>query len=368
MNRRYATTLLATTLLAATLLAAQAARAATPAEATRPDTPFGPPVVDGGWSEAVVSVSSLARSIEWLTSVARWEVRRRGTTDPALLKHWGLPPTASGAEALLCNPGDQSACVRLIRFLGVPSQVQIRSGAQAWEPGGIYSLMTRSRDTEAAFARHVALGYTGVSDPIFFDYQGVQIRNVVLRGPDGVNLAIYERVRPPLSGWTTIRGLSSPFNAMQMVRDRDRARDFYLRVFGYEVLSNAEFLDPKPGPNNFGVPANLVTSVSRRHAILGIGVAGLGDAAGARQMEVMQFVGLEGRDLADRARSPNFGIVAVRFPTARLDERVKAARDGGYDVGAVSEATIEGWGRVRVADVRSPDGAIVQLVEAVPRR
>ena len=353
---------------AALAQAAGAGRAgATPVD-TPLDTPFGPPVVDGGWSEAVVSVSNLARSIEWLSSVARWEVRRRGTTDPALLRHWGLPAGASGAEALLCNPGDQSACVRLIRFLGVPAQVQIRSGAQAWEPGGIYSLMTRSRDTDAAFARHVALGYGGVSDPIFFDYQGVQLKNVVLRGPDGVNLAIYERVKPPLTGWTTIRGLSSPFNAMQMVRDRDRARDFYVRVFGYEALSNAEFLDPKPGPNNFGVPANLVTSVSRRHAILGIGVAGLGDGAGARQMEVMQFVGLEGRDLADRARIPNYGIAALRFPTARLDERVRAAREGGYEVGPVSEATIDGWGRVRVADVRSPDGATVQLVEAVRGR
>jgi catechol 2,3-dioxygenase-like lactoylglutathione lyase family enzyme len=337
--------------------------AAATARAASPDTPFGPPVVDGGWSEAVISVSSLPRTIEWLTTVARWEVRSRGATDAALLRHWDLPRGARGEEALLCNPGDGSACVRLVRFHDAGPQGQIRSGAQAWEPGGVYSLMTRARDLDGAFARHVALGYGGVSDPIFFDYRDVQLKNVVLRGPDGVNLAIYERVKPALTGWTTIRGLSSPFNAMQMVRDRDRARDFYVRALGYEVLSNAEFLDPSPGPNNFGVPANLVTSVSRRHAILGIGVAGLGDAAGARQMEVMQFAGLDGRDLADRASVPNYGIAVLRFPTARLDARVRTARDAGYAVGAITATRIDGWGSVRVADLRSPDGVIVQLVE-----
>lgn len=325
-------------------------------------TPFGAPQPDLGWSEAVISVSRLSVSVEFLTQVAQWKVVARGQTDPALLRHWGLPANARAQEALLCNPGDRSGCVRLIEFRGVP-QVQIRSSAQPWETGGIFSLMTRARDIDGVFARARRLGYAGFSDPIYFDYKGVRLKNMVLRGPDGVNLAIYQREVPKLEGWTTIRGLSSPFNAMQMVRNRETSRAFWLEVMGYTSLSDAEFLDDKPGENNFALPANLVTSVSRRHSIMGKGVAGLADGAGTRQVELMQFVGLEGRELGARAVFPNLGIVALRFPTANLAPyRERAANHGTADC-TVTTARIQGWGRVQVCDLRSPDGVIAELLQ-----
>lgn len=327
------------------------------------DTPFGPPQPDLGWSEAVLSVSRLSVMEEFLTHVAQWRVVSRGTTDPALLRHWGLPTTVRAREALLCNPGDQSGCVRLIEFRGVP-QVQIRSGAQPWETGGIFSLMTRARDIDSVFARARSLGYAGFSDPVYFDYKGVRLKNMVLRGPDGVNLAIYQREVPSLTGWSTIRGLSSPFNAMQTVRHRETSRTFWLDVLGYSSLSDAEFLDEKPGENNFALPANLVTSVSRRHSILGKGVAGLANGAGTRQVELMQFVGLEGRELGSRAIFPNLGIVALRFPTTDLAPyRQRALAHGTMDC-KVSAVRISGWGRVRVCDLRSPDGVIAELLES----
>ncbi len=243
------------------------------------DTPFRGARVDAGWTEAVVVVSDLDRSIAYFGAVAGWQVRARASTPRALLDFWGLPAKAAGREVLLCNPGDDYGCVRLVRLTGV-AQTQIRDSALPWETGGVFSLMTRSRDIQGAYRRAVALGFGGFSPPTGFDYQGVALSNVVLRGPDGVNVAIYQRDRPALTGWATIRRLSSPFNAMQMVRDRDAARDFYTGVFGYGVLANADFFDASAGVNNFAVPQNLVTTLPRRHAILGIDVNGLADAGG----------------------------------------------------------------------------------------
>lgn len=354
---------LVSSLLLVSVLSAPFAASAAATPSPHIDTPFGKPQADLGWSEAVISVSRLGVMEEFLTQVAQWRVVSRGETDPALLRHWGLPPEARAREALLCNPGDQSGCVRLIEFSGVP-QVQIRSGAQPWETGGIFSLMTRSRDIDGAFARARSLGYAGFSDPIHFDYKGVRLKNMVLRGPDGVNLAIYQREIPSLEGWSTIRGLSSPFNAMQMVRNREVSRAFWMEVLGYSSLSDAEFLDDKPGENNFALPANLVTSVSRRHSILGKGVAGLANGAGTRQVELMQFVGLEGRELGARAVFPNLGIVALRFPTKDLEAyRQRAAKHGTADC-KVSVASVQGWGKVRVCDLQSPDGVIAELLES----
>jgi hypothetical protein len=337
----------------------------TNAAPTRPlpvDTPFGEPQPDLGWSEAVISVSRLAVMEEYLTQVAQWRVVSRARTDRTLLRHWGLPDTARANEALLCNPGDRSGCVRLIEFHGVP-QVQIRSSAQPWETGGLFSLMTRSRDIDGAFARARGLGYAGFSDPTYFDYKGVRLKNMVLRGPDGVNLAIYQREVPRLEGWSTIRGLSSPFNAMQMVHNREVSRAFWVEVMDYTSLSDAEFLDEKPGENNFALPANLVTSISRRHSILGKGVAGLANGAGTRQVELMQFVGLDGRELGSRAVFPNLGLVALRFPTKAIAPyRDRAAKHGTVDC-KVTAVKVQGWGLVKACDLRSPDGVIAELLE-----
>ena len=120
----------------------------------------------------------------------------------------------------------------------------------------------------------------------------------------------------------------------------------------------------QPGENNFALPANLVTSVSRRHSILGKGVAGLANGAGTRQVELMQFVGLDGRELGARAVFPNLGLVALRFPTANLAAyRDRAAKYGTADC-KVSAVKVQGWGLVKACDLRSPDGVIAELLEA----
>ena len=160
-----------------------------------------------------------------------------------------------------------------------------------------------------------------------------------------------------------LNGLDRPFNAMQMVHNREVSRAFWVEVMDYTSLSDAEFLDEKPGENNFALPANLVTSISRRHSILGKGVAGLANGAGTRQVELMQFVGLDGRELGARAVFPNLGLVALRFPTKAIAPyRDRAAKHGTVDC-KVTAVKVQGWGLVKACDLRSPDGVIAELLE-----
>jgi catechol 2,3-dioxygenase-like lactoylglutathione lyase family enzyme len=321
------------------------------------DTPFGPPRVDAGWAEAVVVVSDLSRMVAVLDAVAGWQPVWRGTTPAAVLALWGLPAGASGSEVLLANPGDQAGFVRLVHLKGAGAQQQIRSSAMPWDTGGVFSLMTRARDLDGAFRRAQALGYSAYNDPTDFDFGGVVLRNVVLRLPDGLNLAIYERRQPLLAGWSTIRKLSAPFNAMQMVPDRDRTRDFWRTVFGYVPLAEGDFLDRAPGPNNFALPHNLTTRIERRYAIMAIAGSETG------RVEAMQFAGLTGRDLSAQARFPNLGIAALRWPTARLEERLQRARAAGHATSAATvTAELQPHGPVRLAQVRSPDGVMIELM------
>jgi len=336
---------------------AGAALAAVPSGA-RAATPFAGPAPDAGWCEAVVVTSDARRLASVLGEVAGWSPVGQGATAAAVLRLWGLPAGASGREILLGNAGDASGFVRLVELRGAGPQVQIRSSAMPWDTGGVFSLMTRSRDLDGAFARAQALGYSAFNDPVDFDFGGVVLRNVVLRLPDGLNLAIYERRRPLLEGWDTIRRVSLPFNAMQMVPDRDRTRDFYRAVFGYAPVADGGFIDPAPGPNNFALPQNLTTKIDRRFAIMAFGGSDVG------RVEAMQFAGLTGRDLSSRARFPNFGVAALRFPTRRMAAILAAGRAGGHPTSTEPvEAAVAPYGRARLAHVRSPDGVIVELME-----
>ena len=352
LNRRHATA----GLLAAAVLPAYAQKAL---ETPGPQTPFGEPAPDAGWSEAVLVVSDLARMAAVLETVAGWQVQQRGVVPAAILRLWGLPAGAKGIDALLVNPGDRAGFVRLVQLSGVGAQVQIRSSAMPWDSGGLFSLMTRSRDLDGAFTRAQALGLSAFNDPVDFDFGGVVLRNVVLRLPDGVNIAIYERRRPLLEGWTTISKLSAPFNAMQMVANRDRTRDFYRDLFGYTPLAEGSFLDPAAGPNNFALPQNLTTSIERRFAFLAVAASETG------RVEAMQFAGLTGRDLSSRANFPNLGIAALRWPTRKLDAILATARERGHPTVAPVEAQLPPWGRVRLAQVRSPDGVVIELMQAL---
>jgi catechol 2,3-dioxygenase-like lactoylglutathione lyase family enzyme len=190
------------------------------------------PVNSRPWQEAVISVSDPVAVAGFLREVAGWEQIGRSNVDRALLDAWGLDAGARADSWLFRNPGDDHGYVRLVSFKGV-EQVQIRSGAQPWDTGGIFSLMVRTPDVDARFAAAQRMHWSSYSDPISVDFGTSELRTVVLRGPDGINFSLYERVRPPLESFENMRRFSLPFNAMQTVRDVEAAAAFYGDILGF---------------------------------------------------------------------------------------------------------------------------------------
>ncbi|MFW5816856.1 MAG: CpcT/CpeT family chromophore lyase, partial [Wenzhouxiangella sp.] len=230
----------------------------------------------------------------------------------------------------------------------------------AWDSGGYFSLMMRARGRESVYRDALALGWTAESEPVRFEFPPSVLANVVLKGPDGINIALYERLEPPLDAFWQFERLSQPFNAMQMVADIDRADAFFTSVLGMAHFWAGDYLDPEPGPNNFGLPHNLTTEIPRRTRIL------QPKAGETGRLELMQFAGLDGRDLSERARPPNLGIVSVRYPVADAEAALVQVRAAGGEAWR-GPATINlpPYGRVRVFAVRAPDGAIVELFSAL---
>lgn len=318
---------------------------------------------DAGWIEAVVSVSDSGPMRRFATEVAGWQIARRGTMHRDLERFY-FGSTAGGAavrEWLITDARATPGHVRLVAF-GRPEAVQIRSAAQAWDTGGLLSLMTRSNATHEVYRAAQRLGWGAYNDPVVLELRdaGVTLTNVILRGPDGINIAVYERLAPRMPDEPDLRRLRRPFNAMQSVRDIDRARDFYARVLGFELVNAGDFVNGRREPNNFGMPADVVVQHPIPFAILGP------RRDGPTQIELVELRGVRGRDLSSRAIPPNLGLLALRFPVSRLADIEQRLAVAGWPLARpAAEVSLAPYGRIRLLAVRTPDGAWLEFFQVL---
>ncbi len=339
---------------------------------------------DAGWQEAVVSVRDAAPLLRFLTEVAGWQLRLEQPVPAATLAFYAgvdAPPAGAAAvvtaeagaagwlpsprrrEWLVTDAVGRPGFVRLVAF-DRPEPRRIRAGAMPWDTGGLLSLMTRSNDLRGVHRAALDQGWTSFNEPTLLDMRdsGVQLDNVLLRGPDGVVVSVYERLSPRLPDEPDLRRLRRPFNSMQTVRDLGAARRFYVEVLGFEVLNEGRFTNERRTPNNFGVPANLVVAEPLRFAIVGP------RRSGPTQVELVQFPGVEGRDLAALAAPPALGLVALRFPVSRLADVEARLRKAAVPLAAgPAMLDVAPYGRVRLLAVRAPDGAWLEFYERIDR-
>ena len=318
------------------------------------DWPLNP---DTGWQEAVLSVSNLGQWQAMLMDIAGWVPIRAGDVDPAQLTQWGLPDSATAKHVVLQNPGETQGLVRLVQFSGV-NQVQIRSSARPWETGGLFSLLVRSPSVEANFQAARKYDWTGETDPVDLPLgEGRLLRNVILKGPDGINFGVYERVVPGLDGFPNMKQMSRPFNAMQTVADKAATMSFYRDVLGLTVMVDG---DGVPPANNFGLPENMLGEVRLKSGIL----HPIGGESG--RVELIQFGGLTGQSFAARAVPPNLGILALRFPVADAEARMAEIAANGWSIWTQPTAlSLAPYGRVLLFGVRSPDGVIIEFFSRI---
>jgi hypothetical protein len=237
--------------------------------------------------------------------------------------------------------------------------VEIRSSGHHWDTGGIFSLLLYARDPDASFEAAQRLGWSAHHDPVDMRFGDRHLRNVVLRAWDGVAFGLYRQVSPPRpdAPWAKA-GMA--FNGQQSVRDIGPARDFYCGLLGW-----SGWFDARIGLtcNNMGVPESLVPTQQQDVIICAAGR----DAAGGwsyGQVELVGWPGLRGKDFAARAVPPNLGVLALRMPVDDLDGLWRALGERNLDRATpITSTLLEPWGRVRLAGVRSPDGAIVEFFE-----
>lgn len=313
--------------------------------------------VTGGYHELLIVTADKKTWIDSFAPIAGWEVRESGRVDAGWLALWGVETPAR--YTVLGNPGTERGFIRLIEFDGEPADF-IRPNAQSWDTGGLFDFNMRVLDMAATRRALMDAGWTAPSDPVEFSFGPFVVKEWLPRGPDGVRLAVIERVQPPLEGWPHMKKFSRAFNATMVVADIAEARRFWRDGLGFKSYIEHKAPSKEAGPNVLGIPHNLATQVVRDVSILHP------DAKNEGSIELLAFEGATGADFSGRTGMPNRGLSRLRFPAIGLDAlRDRLVRMGFAASDIVVDLPISGVGTVNVLAVEAPGGTKIELYEVI---
>ena len=312
---------------------------------------------EDGYREAVFSVSDLELHRRFYEKVAGWQVLARDPTPRALLDAYELEASVHAEEIVLGCPGTDRGFIRLIQFDGAP-QRQIRSNARSWDTGGFYDVNVRVVDMATKFRDFQRHHWQGETDPLEFTFGPFVIQEWLARGPDGIVIALVQRISPPLEGAPEFEEVGPLFNATQIVADLDAAKRFYVETLGFKTYFDDVWLSEEPEPTVLGMPPELATTVPRKVTI----VHPHGTNSGS--LELLEFDGITGVDCASHAMPPNLGILTLRYPLRALDDFLVHLEHSRVEI-LFGPVVVEmpPYGAVRLLGIRGPGGVLLECFE-----
>lgn len=321
------------------------------------DLPANKPYEVEGFQEVVFSVTDLALATQFYQKVVGFELVHQGKAASRQVDFWQLPEETTVEEVILGNKGEDKGFIRLVKFHHI-EQEQIRSSAHSWDTGAIFDINLRSKDLNAIFKEFQDHGWNGVCDPIRYQFGPFDVSEVLMKGPDGIVIAMMERHAPPLEGFPNLKKLSQVFNSSHICRDVDITLNFFIKKLGWKIYMHAESTGRNAVANVLGFPFNINPSVELPVYIVHPKGSNLGS------LEFIQVKGLTGKDFADKAKPPNLGILMYRFPVSDAMAYAKAIQEKGVSLHLPpQEMTIQPYGKVIIFAIISPDGIWMEFME-----
>ncbi len=312
-----------------------------------------------GFQEVIFSVSNLEREISFYQRVCGWELVYRNSGGRALKQLWSLDTTVEIEEALLQNPGDKEGFLRLVKFRNVTQQ-QIRSATGVWDTGGIFDINIRTHNMDTMYRELQDEGWNGYTDPHRYIFDIYDVSEVLMKGPDGVTIAIMQRFSPPLEGFEHMKKTSRIFNSSVIVRDMKATYNFFINILGFTISFQTPGTNRKTGNNVLGIPNNINQDISVPIDIVKPDM----DTTGS--IEYLQTKELKGKDCSSLAKPPNLGILMYRFPVRDADAYAKKLIEKGVNLNAeVQTLEIQPYGNLKVFSVVSPDGVWIEFIELI---
>ncbi len=311
-----------------------------------------------GFQEVIFSVSNLDKAVTFYKELFGWNIVYKGNGTNDLKKLWHLNTSVNIKEALLVNPEDNLGVLRLVSFKNV-EQEQIRSGTQIWDSGGIFDINVRVKDINSMYKKLQKEGWNGYTDPKRFTFGKFDVSEVLVKGPDGITIAMMQRFNPPLEGFE-FKKVSRIFNSTTICRDYKTTLDFFINKLGFKLYYETEGTDRSHGSNVIGVPPNINGDITVPVCI--IHPNGENDGS----LELLETIELKGKDCSALAKPPNLGILMYRFPVRNADAYASELIKKGVILNSkVHTLTIEPYGQVKIFSVLSPDGVWIEFIQLI---
>ncbi len=313
----------------------------------------------GPWQEVVVSVSDLDRTSQFFKQIGAYVEHGRGDLSASEVNSWGLGERASGRYLLLGPEAAEAGLIRLIDFDNAGEQKPMRPGARAWDTGCYFSIMVRVKGIESIYDEAIRMGWWTETPIAPLQFGESDLRIVIFKGPDGLQIQSYERLSPALpEAVGPFDRMTRPFNVMQMVQSQAEAYRFFTDVLGFATYyTGPPVTAPVPVISPIGIPWSLTTLAGYQAGIVYSVPGEYG------RMEMIQVHGMEGQDYRDRCEAPNLGILAVRFMTEQVGDLADHLQKNGVATMVYTSVDLSDLGRARMLQTKSPDGAIIQFIQ-----
>lgn len=265
----------------------------------------------------------------------------------------------------------ETGLLRLIEFQ--PVSEPMRNGARPWDYG-FFDINFHVRDIEACYRQLTEAGFKAVSEPLLFRLPGprpVAFQEVHIHAPDGVVVVLVEEVAEESSAGGTVanekavaddrRPARSGFEYSEartlgiVVPDARQALGFWRDLLGLRVVFDVEL-----GGQELEQMLGLPEGTSFRMVLLR-------PPRGMTRPALLEFHGLEGRDIRRRAKPPHTGLLQISF---RVDAQHELYRKlQASDVEILCPPTELQWAPLmstRVMTALSPEGILLEFLEELP--
>lgn len=309
-----------------------------------------------GFQEIVQSAFDIERIAGPLCAVGGWIRTDLPDAPREQWAAWRVPVGCTRIEQCLLNaPNDPRGALRVVVFHGVQQRL-MRSSQHVWDSGGVFDVDMYSADATATYAALQRHGWSAFHDPADYGFGTLQVREVIVAGPDGFVIGLIERKAPPLNWPEGLGAMSRQFNSSQIVRDYDAAAAFYRDILGWKPSIEIAATGEGEPSLILGMPMPQCAEVERR-----VGIwhpEGINDGS----IELIQCAGIRARDFAEHAVAPNIGLLSLRFPVPDADALAAEITQRGWPLYTPpAPLEIAPYGLTDCFSVRTPDGAILEF-------
>jgi catechol 2,3-dioxygenase-like lactoylglutathione lyase family enzyme len=294
-----------------------------------------------------VGVASLDAVLElWVGTFGFSVVERRAGPDAELGRLLGLGADRIAAQALVETPGVGCGRLHFVEFKDPAPPVRSGAGTTDLGPKNLDVVVS---DLPTRYEELLAAGHAFRSKWVQYEFQGLDVREVQMAGPDATNVVFVELVGNLYP--FTPQGFAGLGSFVAVVPDMEADVGFYRDLLGLPLAHQVELSGPEV-EKMIGLPPGAGLDVS----VLGPEALPFG------RVELVRYRGAEGKNRYPLARPPALGALHAAFVVPSTEAFRARARARG--VALVDHGRIDTiFGAGPAVTVHTPAGLRLDVLE-----